>query len=160
MSVLRGRPPGFAAGINGAKRSHSGSLRSLGRPFPARRYVPGSVSVHIRIVPQKIGDDPVNHSFLNSILPFETGSKERAEEERKKGPKKKAEIKQKKLKELYNDLKQILDGAEKEGDGEAIYKKLRQQYPDKYKKRSTTVGHIKLIIKTIDDAKRFKASMG
>jgi hypothetical protein len=35
--------------------------------------VPRSVSVHIRIIP-KIGDDPVNHSFLNGALPFETGS--------------------------------------------------------------------------------------
>ena len=52
MSVLRGRPPGLAGGINGARRSHSPSLRSLGRRSPAWRYVLRSASVHIPNHPQ------------------------------------------------------------------------------------------------------------
>ena len=75
MSVLRGRPPGFAAGINGAKRSHSASLRSLGRRSPSLAI---RAPVSLRPHPEsslKTADDPVNHPFLNGILPFETGSK-------------------------------------------------------------------------------------
>ena len=34
MSVLRGRPPGDAAGISGSSRAHSASVRSLGKPAP------------------------------------------------------------------------------------------------------------------------------
>ena len=37
MSVVRGRPPAFAGGINGPSRAHSASVRSLGNPAPSRR---------------------------------------------------------------------------------------------------------------------------
>ena len=75
MSVLRGRPPGFAAGINGARRSHSPSLRSLGRRSPSLAIrAPVSLRPHPELS-LKTADDPVNHPFLNGILPFETGSK-------------------------------------------------------------------------------------
>jgi hypothetical protein len=47
MSVLRGRPPGSAAGINGSSRAHSASVRSLGKRPRSRRYVFRCSSVHI-----------------------------------------------------------------------------------------------------------------
>ena len=34
ISVLRGRPPDFAAGISGFRRSHCASVKSLGRAVP------------------------------------------------------------------------------------------------------------------------------
>src|SRR5687768_18396306 len=51
MSVLRGRPPGSAAGINGASRAHSASVRSLGNRKPSRRYVLRCSFVHIPVHP-------------------------------------------------------------------------------------------------------------
>ena len=76
MSVLRGRPPGFAAGINGARRLHLPfrSGRWEGDPLCLAICAPISRRPHPKS-PLKTADDPVNHSFLNGTLPFETGSK-------------------------------------------------------------------------------------
>src|ERR1700756_4711847 len=51
ISVLRGRPPGSAEGINGSSRAHSTSVRSLGNRPPSRQYVFRCFSVHILVHP-------------------------------------------------------------------------------------------------------------
>ncbi len=47
MSVLRGRPPGIAAGMSGPSTPHSASVKLLGKPVLPRRYVSRCWSVQM-----------------------------------------------------------------------------------------------------------------
>jgi hypothetical protein len=67
---LRGRPPGFAAGISGSRRSHCASLKSLGRAVPDCLYVALCACVHIANQGLRAISEAVNHAAVINARSF------------------------------------------------------------------------------------------
>src|SRR3954447_12495000 len=75
ISVLRGRPPGFAAGTSGSITDHSASVMSLGNRPPSRRYTCRCCSVHIPRPSARSRGLLMNQRFGFAATAFGSGSK-------------------------------------------------------------------------------------